>query len=332
LLALNLKEVIYLYRFKNNVFKDNPDYQKKITEQFESAANRLEILLNDVVIPKIEYRSSKGRLIEAENKKEYSNIEENLSEADTYAIKYSTDNYIEFKGQRVYFPFPCFDLANLIARLHEIILDKTVCAPDLQSYPQLIFDRKEFAGHPNLPGWIYNIIETWITDIEVKIHNNEKTRLFTSFLDICKQKALAWKVQDTQVNKDIDDKINEETGNSSNQNNLTLSKITNKFDNLNIKEVYEHFEKGLVAKKYLTEQELLKYLKAAFELETVPENLFKIKGAPTKKKIHEVFYTFYKDVAGKQPGKQKKYAALLGNYFEGYNTETVSSNFSKAVY
>jgi hypothetical protein len=45
-----------------------------------------------------------------------------------------------------------------------------------------------------------------------------------------------------------------------------------------------------------------------------------------------VFYTYYKDLAGKPYGKQKKYAALLGNYFEGYNTETVSSNFSKAVY
>jgi hypothetical protein len=61
----------------------------------------------------------------------------------------------------------------------------------------------------------------------------------------------------------------------------------------------------LVAKKYLSEQELLKFLKAAFELKTVPENLFKIKDAPIKKKIYGVFYTYYKIIAGKPHGNKK---------------------------
>jgi len=106
----------------------------------------------------------------------------------------------------------------------------------------------------------------------------------------------------------------------------------NNFDNIHPAEIYKHFKAGLVDKKYLTEQELIQYLKAAFELKTIPETLFKIKDAPTKATINAVFYTYYKNVTGKVQGKQPQYAALLGNYFEGYRTETVSSNFSKSIY
>lgn len=128
---------------------------------------------------------------------------------DPYAIT-STNNYIEFRGQRICFTFSCFPVANLITSLREKLLDKTVCSTDLQSYPELIFDRKEFAGHPDLAGWIYNIIETWITEIEVTIHSNEKTRLFTSFLALCKEKALAWKT-DLRSKSDISDTIKKES-------------------------------------------------------------------------------------------------------------------------
>jgi hypothetical protein len=108
--------------------------------------------------------------------------------------------------------------------------------------------------------------------------------------------------------------------------------FTNNFDNISPVEVIEHFRIGLVEKKYLTEQELNEYLKAAFELKTIPEKLFAIKDAPNKAAIEAVFYKYYKNVAGKVHGKQKQYAALLGNYFEGYKTTTVSTNFSKSVY
>ena len=73
-------------------------------------------------------------------------------------------------------------------------------------------------------------------------------------------------------------------------------------------------------------------MKAAFESKTIPVTLFKIKDAPNKTIIIAVFYTYYKNVACKIHGKQKQYAALLGDYFEGYKTITVSSNFSKSVY
>jgi hypothetical protein len=108
--------------------------------------------------------------------------------------------------------------------------------------------------------------------------------------------------------------------------------FTNNFDKITPTEIYIHFKAGLVEKQYLTEQELNAYLKAAFELKTIPETLFKIKDAPKKSIIEEVFYKYYKNVAGKPHGKQKQYAALLGDYFEGYKTNTVSSNFSKSVY
>jgi hypothetical protein len=108
--------------------------------------------------------------------------------------------------------------------------------------------------------------------------------------------------------------------------------FTNYFDKITPTEIYKHFKAGLVEKGYLTEQELNEYLKAAFELKTKPETLFKIKDAPNKATIEAVYYRYYKNVAGKIHGKQKQYAALLGDYFEGYKTTTVSSNFSKSVY
>ena len=108
--------------------------------------------------------------------------------------------------------------------------------------------------------------------------------------------------------------------------------VTNNFDKITPTEIYKHFKAGLVEKQYLTEQELNEYLKAAFELKTIPKTLFKIKDTPNKAAIEAVFYKYYKNVAGKIHGKQNQYAALLGDYFEGYKTTTVSSNFSKSVY
>jgi hypothetical protein len=108
--------------------------------------------------------------------------------------------------------------------------------------------------------------------------------------------------------------------------------FTNTFDTTEVSAIYKHFKTGLVEKKYLTETELDTYLKAAFEIRIPPEQRFKIKDAPKKAAIEAVFYTYYKNVAGKPHGKQKVYAALLGDYFEGYNTKSVSTNFSKSVY
>jgi len=94
-------------------------------------------------------------------------------------------------------------------------------------------------------------------------------------------------------------------------------------------EIYNHFKIGLVDKKYLTDQELIDYLKVAFEHKSPPKIRFKIINAKKKQSVIHVFYEYYKNIACSPHGKQKEYAALLGEYFEGYNTNNVSSNFNK---
>jgi hypothetical protein len=110
---------------------------------------------------------------------------------------------------------------------------------------------------------------------------------------------------------------------------LEKQPFTNNFDRITQTEIYKHFKAGLVETGYLSEQELNEYLKAAFELKIKPKTLFKIKNAPTKQKVMKVFYEYYKNVAGKPHKKQSQYAALLGDYFEGFNTQNVSTNFNK---
>ena len=81
--------------------------------------------------------------------------------------------------------------------------------------------------------------------------------------------------------------------------------IKNNFDSVNIIDIYNYFNKGLVEKKYLSESDLIIYLKAAFERMVIPKALFKIKNAPTKSKVMKVFHEYYRNVAGKPHGKQK---------------------------
>ena len=107
------------------------------------------------------------------------------------------------------------------------------------------------------------------------------------------------------------------------------SPFTNNFDNIKPTEIYRHFKAGLVEKGYLTEQELNDYLKAAFELKTIPETLFRLKHTPTKQKIYTVFYVYYKDISQKKHERQKEYAALLGDYFEGYQTRIIQTNWAR---
>ena len=81
--------------------------------------------------------------------------------------------------------------------------------------------------------------------------------------------------------------------------------------------------------KYLTENQLDSYLKLAFEELSIPGIKFKFSESPNKKTIQKVFYKFYKEKS-KNTYKQKlKYVELLSNYFEGFNTSSLESNFSK---
>lgn len=105
--------------------------------------------------------------------------------------------------------------------------------------------------------------------------------------------------------------------------------FTNNFDNITTVEIFEHFNAGLVNKGYLTEQELNEYLKAAFELKTKPKRPFKLKHTPSKQRIYTLFYIYYKDISQKKHDRQIDYAALLGDYFEGYKTETIRTNWAR---
>ncbi len=127
----------------------------------------------------------------------------------------------------------------------------------------------------------------------------------------------------------IDDLVNDELKLLPKSENPNVSKIQNNFDGKTIVEIYNHFKIGLVDKKYLTDQELIDYLKVAFEHKSPPKIRFKIINAKKKQSVIHVFYEYYKNIACSPHGKQKEYAALLGEYFEGYNTNNVSSNFNK---
>ena len=116
------------------------------------------------------------------------------------------------------------------------------------------------------------------------------------------------------------------------QKKIGSFEFTNNFDRIETKDVYDHFTTGLVNSKMLTEKELENFLIAAFQNQTIPAKLFKLKGGVTKGSIVKVFYQYYRDIAGKTHGKQKEYAGLLGDYFQGYQTSTISSNFSKSAY
>ncbi len=94
-------------------------------------------------------------------------------ETDPYAITYSSNNSIQFRDNTVNFPFDCYSIANLLAQLREKVLSKTVCATDLQNYPLLIFEETKLKDHPDLAGWIYNIIYTWINELR-PLHQNKK--------------------------------------------------------------------------------------------------------------------------------------------------------------
>ena len=103
----------------------------------------------------------------------------------------------------------------------------------------------------------------------------------------------------------------------------------NNFDNINEKIVYNHFHQGLVETKLLDVDTLKDYIKAAFEYQKAPKNRFHFERSPAKKIILKVFYHYYLNVAGKPKGLQPEYAALLGDYFNGWNTKTLLTNFSK---
>lgn len=119
--------------------------------------------------------------------------------------------------------------------------------------------------------------------------------------------------------------------NNEEEHDLSSSFINN-FDNVPSDEVFLYFKKELVDKKFLSDVDLLRYLRAAFQDQKKPIKRFHFSGGNPKKAITAIFYTYYNEIAGKSHGNQYKYIELLGEYFEGYSTKTLKTNFSKSAY
>jgi hypothetical protein len=116
-----------------------------------------------------------------------------------------------------------------------------------------------------------------------------------------------------------------------NENGIEQNKVnfTNNFDAADEDEIHRYFYDKLVKKKMLTQAELNEFLISAFQENTPPKKCFKLKNVLTKGKVISIFYEYFKEIAQRPHGKQEQYASLLGEYFEGYKTSTIKTNFSK---
>lgn len=115
--------------------------------------------------------------------------------------------------------------------------------------------------------------------------------------------------------------------NPADQNETNPSTFKNNFDRTEEKEVFDHFAKNLVEKRYLKQETLNRYLKQAFELKTPPQQKFRFDDIDTKENIVNVFYKYY-DIAGRAYGRQPEYLNLLKDYFTGFE-KINTRNFSK---
>lgn len=110
---------------------------------------------------------------------------------------------------------------------------------------------------------------------------------------------------------------------------LELKTLNNHFDHKPIKKVYDYFYRELVKEnKYLTESDLMQYLKIAFDEKKNPKQKFIFQNDPRKGEIINIFYRYYVDENGRVT-KKRKCCELLGEYFTGYTTEKVFNNFNK---
>lgn len=105
----------------------------------------------------------------------------------------------------------------------------------------------------------------------------------------------------------------------------------NNFDHVPPKKVCDYFKRELVDTGYLSLEDLETYLIVAFQDKTVPAERFTItyNKSPTPTKIKKIFYKYYEEIAQDKHGKMKYYCGLLGEYFNGFNTDKISRNFNK---
>ena len=106
-------------------------------------------------------------------------------------------------------------------------------------------------------------------------------------------------------------------------------KFTNNFDNVAESKILEYFTEKLVETKYISENDLILFLKLAFDKMEVPQQKISFARFNTQRGIIKIFYNNYKIIAGKPHGKQERYIKLLSDYFISFDYEKIKTNFSK---
>ena len=106
-------------------------------------------------------------------------------------------------------------------------------------------------------------------------------------------------------------------------------KFTNNFDNVAESKILEYFTEKLVETKYISENDLILFLKLAFDKMEVPQQKISFARFNTQREIIKIFYNYYKIIAGKPHGKQERYIKLLSDYFISFDYEKIKTNFSK---
>jgi len=171
-------------------------------------------------------------------------------------------------------------------------------------------------------GRLDNLAE--LNNFKGKTVNGKRNRMF----DIDRLMLLT-KVYYGALNNTLKTKINSINVNDSTAEKDARFTFVNDFDDTEPESVYEYFKTGLVDSKMLSEKELKSFLIAAFQEQESPTKKFILKGDKTKEKIRSIFYKYYFEIAGRPHGKKKKYVELLGEYFHGWKTSAIMSNFNR---
>ena len=184
-----------------------------------------------------------------------------------------------------------------------------------------------------------------LNDLEITLNTVLKIdyeRLLFEYLNITNKLETDLKIEGKKIsdffglfyNRMLHIKLNpkpQQTKNLAISDTSTIKKnsFENKFDRVKESEIIAYFTENLVDKKYITDEVLNKYLKQAFELKTPPTQRFSFEKLITQAKIRKVFYEYFKITAGKPNGQKREYVKLLGEYFNGFDTEKLMTNFSK---
>ena len=225
-----------------------------------------------------------------------------------------------------YYIFEFYDLLGFIKSFDEILLTGSLSSNSLNKY--------EYESETGVIRKLNDIENYFVKSHELfdMIFNEIQLcciKYLVDFYKLCNELNFSTEYFDSGVTMAFDEMKKDNLTPQQTNTEQETPTFTNNFDNIKPIEIYKHFKTGLVDKGYLTIEELNKYLKAAFELKTIPETLFKLKHTPTKQKIYTVFYIYYKDISQKKHARQKEYAALLGDFFEGYNTEIIQTNWAR---